>query len=225
MTKDKDVQTYLIEKVTQPIEVNSKWNKAVWEKIAPLKVDKFMGPEPNHKPGVRVKMTYHKEMVYVIFLVEDRYVRCLRRNYQDPVYKDSAVEFFFSPSNDPSRGYFNIEINCGGTALFKFRSAEKGIVQIPKSDFEQIKISHSLPKIVYPEIVSWVIWTIEMAIPVDILKEYCQVTPPAPGTEWRGNFYKIADESSQPHYLTWCKVDYPKPNFHLPQFFGILLFK
>ncbi|MDT0677184.1 carbohydrate-binding family 9-like protein [Autumnicola musiva] len=224
-SRNKNVVIHTLGKLTQPVEINNDWYKSPWEGIEPLEVKKYMGPKPVHKPRVQAKMAYDKEAVYVIFRVVDRYVRCVRTDYQNPVYKDSAVEFFFSPSKDPSKGYFNLEVNCGGTALFKFRSEEKGNVLIPESDFRQIDIAHSLPKVVDPEIKSEVIWTIEMRIPINILKQYYDVTPPAPRAKWRANFYKIADESSHPHYLTWSKVDYPKPNFHLPQFFGILVFE
>ncbi|MCB0276848.1 MAG: diguanylate cyclase, partial [Calditrichaeota bacterium] len=26
------------------------------------------------------------------------------------------------------------------------------------------------------------------------------------------------------HWLTWAPVEHPKPNFHLPEFFGTLVF-
>ena len=214
-----------MKKVTQPVEINNEWSKKIWEEIEPLKVKEYMGPEPTHRPDVWAKVAHDDAAIYVIFLVKDRYVRCVRRSYQSPVYKDSAVEFFFCPSDDPSRGYFNIEVNCGGAALFKFRSPDKGVVWIPKSEFQQITISHSLPGIVDPEIDIQVNWTLEMKIPVNILKKYYPVTPLVTGAKWRANFYKIADESSHPHYLTWSKVNYPKPNFHLPHFFGTLVFE
>jgi hypothetical protein len=39
------------------------------------------------------------------------------------------------------------------------------------------------------------------------------------------NFYKCADQTSHPHWLTWASVDYPQPKFHLPEFFGRLVFE
>lgn len=218
------IKSYTVEKLNHILEVNGDWNKAPWKDIRSLEVKEWMGFEPKHKPKVSAKLTYDKGAVYVIFRVEDRYVKCLRTSYQDEVYKDSAVEFFFSPSNDTSLGYFNLEINCGGTALYKFRSEERGTVLIPKSLFDEIEIAHSLPKIVNPEIESEVIWTIEMRIPLNILEKFYPLTKPASEVKWRANFYKIADDSSHPHYLTWAKVEHPKPNFHLPEFFGTLIF-
>ena len=36
----------------------------------------------------------------------------------------------------------------------------------------------------------------------------------------RVNFYKCADKTKQPHYLSWQPIPLPQPNFHCPQFFG-----
>ena len=217
--------TYLVRKIDQPLEINSEWSKFPWEAIEPLELKRYMGNKPEYKLEVQAKMAYDDEALYIIFRVEDRYVKCTRTEYQDEVYKDSAVEFFFIPSEDPNKGYFNLEVNCGGTALFKFRSKEKGVVLVCESVFSQIKIAHSMPKTVNPEIENEVTWTIEMRIPVDILEQYSLFTHPASGAKWRVNFYKIADDSSHPHYLTWSEVIHPKPNFHLPEFFGTIVFE
>ena len=218
-------KTYTATRLTDSVQVDSDWNKSPWNDIEPLQVTEYMGPEPAHKPGVEVKVAYDTQAVYVIFRVEDRFVRSTRTAYQDPVYKDSAVEFFFCPADDSSSGYFNLEINCGGTALFRFKNKDKEKVLIPEELFKQVEIAHSLPEIVDPEIQQPVTWTLEFRLPVSILEQYYDVSRPAPGNKWRVNFYKIADESSHPHYLTWSKVIGPKPNFHLPEYFGTLIFE
>ena len=35
-----------------------------------------------------------------------------------------------------------------------------------------------------------------------------------------GNFYKCADETMNPHFVSWSPIDLPEPNFHCPEFFG-----
>jgi hypothetical protein len=218
---------YVVKKFSEPTEINSSWNKESWQNISVLQVDKYMGEEPDHKPKVQAKMAYDSAAVYLIFRVEDQYVKCIMDQYQDPVSRDSTVEFFFTPGDDISKGYFNLEVNCGGTGLFKFqKGGKKGYVEIPKSIFEKIDIAHSLPSIVHPEIKDTITWTVEYRIPVNILTRYYdEVDFPAPGVEWKANFYKIADDSSHPHWLTWSFVDYPEPRFHLPEFFGKLRFE
>jgi hypothetical protein len=39
-----------------------------------------------------------------------------------------------------------------------------------------------------------------------------------------GNFYKCADETISPHYLSWNPIDAPAPDFHRPEFFGEIHF-
>ena len=108
--------------------------------------------------------------------------------------------------------------------LFRFHGP-KAVVEIPKSDYGKMTIAHSLPKIVDPEITEPVTWTVEYRIPIEIVKKHCPTTSPATGVTWRANFYKCADDSSHPHWLTWSPVDFPKPQFHLPEFFGVLKFE
>jgi hypothetical protein len=52
-----------------------------------------------------------------------------------------------------------------------------------------------------------------------------KVEKPGPGVTWRANFYKCADKTSHPHWLTWAHVNYPKPKFHLPEYFGRIEFE
>lgn len=218
-------KTYTATRLGEPVSIDSEWDKSPWKDIAPLHLKEYMGPKPEHQPEVQIKVAYDPESVYVIFKVEDQFVRSTRTEYQDPVFKDSAVEFFFCPADTVEEGYFNLEINCGGTALFRYRSKEGEKFPIPKDLFNQIKIAHSLPDIVEPEMQDPVTWTLEFKLPVSILKEYYSITAPESGAIWRVNFYKIADESTHPHYLTWSRVIHPTPNFHLPEFFGTLQFQ
>ena len=217
---------YTVNRISEPVEINANWNKEPWNNIPALEVDKHMGEKPEHKPGVQAKVAYDNEALYVIFQVQDQYVRCLIDEYQGPISRDSCVEFFFTPGTDITEGYFNLEVNCGGTAVFKFQKVAKdGQTKIPKPEFEHIEIAHSLPRIVDPEIQDRITWTVEYRLPIHILTKYYKVVPPAPGVEWKANFYKIASESSHPHYLTWSFVDNPEPKFHMPKFFGTLKFQ
>lgn len=214
-----------VTKLASPPKIDANWDKSPWQSIQPELIGKYMGQKPEHIPGTQVKIAYDDTAVYVIFRVEDRYVRAAATSHQGNVCRDSCVEFFFSPGADAPGPYFNIEMNCGGTMLFHFQQAPgEGRIEIPESDRSQIETAHSLPRIVDPEIEKPVTWTIEYRLPITILEKYCHVTRPAPGVTWRANFYKCADQTSHPHWLTWSSVDSPAPDFHLPQFFGVLEF-
>jgi hypothetical protein len=214
----------VVKRLASPPKADTDWDKPPWQEIPSELIRNYMGEKPDHFPKTEVKIAYDGMAIYVMFRVEDRYVRAIAAEHQESVCGDSCVEFFFTPGSDVSKGYFNLEMNCGGTMLFHFNSGLKK-VEILKSDCDKIAKTHSLPRMIDPETRESVTWTVEYAIPIDLLSRYCQVSTPKPHALWRANFYKCADNTSHPHWLTWSPVDYPKPNFHLPLSFGVLEFE
>lgn len=214
-----------IRRLADPPKVDCAWDESPWQDIASASINSYMGKEPEHQPGTEVKVAYDDATIYVIFRVEDRYVRAVA-GHQGNVCQDSCVEFFFTPGPDVSIGYFNLEMNCGGTMLFHFQKAPGDTRnEIPLSECDKIVVAHSLPRIVDPEIEEPVTWTVAYGMPISVLQDYCDVVMPAPGVTWRANFYKCADRTSHPHWLTWAPVDFPVQNFHLPHDFGVLEFQ
>ncbi len=218
--------TYEVVRAPKKVSIDGNWDKSVWKKVKPLVVGKYMGAIPAFKPGVEAKMIYDDANVYVIFRVKDKQVRSLVREYNGNVSGDACVEFFFSPDSQLPERYFNLEINAGGTPLiFYVTKPWTGFQKLEADDIKQIEIAHSLPSVVDPEIKEEVTWTIEYRIPLSMLQKFSNVTYPKPGVIWKANFYKTASQSTNPHWITWSHVDHPKPNFHLPHFFGTLIFK
>ncbi|MHB8829215.1 MAG: carbohydrate-binding family 9-like protein [Syntrophales bacterium] len=216
----------IVKRLACPPPDDAGWNKPPWREISPELIGNFMGEKPDHFPKTEVKIAYENAVIHLMFRVEDRYVRAIAAEHQDSVCGDSCVEFFFTPGSDVSKGYFNLEMNCGGTMLFHFHpGAGNGRIEILRSDCEKIKKTNSLPCTVDPEIQGFVTWSVAYSLPIALLRRYCQVSTPKPQVLWRANFYKCADNTSHPHWLTWSPVDCPKPNFHLPQSFGFLEFE
>ena len=217
---------YKVKKLNGLMKINADWNKLQWKYIEAIDLSNSMGEVPAFRPVVKVKMMYSNENIYVIFKVEDRFIRCVTKDVNGPVCEDSAVEFFFSPDEGAPEKYFNFETNCGGTPLMFYNIVpRKDFKILDPADIHQIEIAHSLPQIINPEIERSVTWTIEYRIPLRLLKKYANVTQPKPGSTWKANFYKCADKTSNPHYLTWAHINNDKPDFHLPQFFGDLKFE
>lgn len=215
-----DFRIYNVKRSAKMIDVNDKWNESGWKGIKCVKIRNYMGKIPAFKPKAEAKMTYDDDYIYVIYRVKDRYVKSITEKINGPVWKDSAVEFFFSPEADNPINYFNLEINCGGTPLLHHKKNRPTV-----EDIKKIQIKASLPRVVDPEITEPVTWTMSFKIPLSMLEKYTNVVRPKPGVSWRANFYKIAEISSNPHYITWNEVKNDKPQFHLPQFFGILKFQ
>ena len=221
----KEPLIYSVRHLSVPIQIDGNWKASAWRDIPALEICNPMGKKPEHWPSVWAKMTWEGKFLYLIFRVEDRYVRAVARQHQDPVCRDSCVEFFFTPGPDLGLSYFNLEVNCGGTVLFSWHPEGGNAIPIAAVDLEQIEIKSSLPKIVEPEIEVPTMWTVEYRLPFSVIRRYCpEASPPEAGVVWRANFYKCADATSHPHWLTWSYVDHPTPKFHMPQCFGRLEF-
>ncbi|MBW7891022.1 MAG: carbohydrate-binding family 9-like protein [Chitinophagaceae bacterium] len=222
----KKLPVYNVKKLRRRMTIDGNWDKPEWKKIKPLRMTHYMGKVPHFEPKAEAKMVYDDENIYVIFRVKDKFVSSHVTEYNGNVSGDACVEFFFSPDEKFPLYYFNLEVNAGGTPLiFYVTTPWTGFKKLEAEDIRQIEIAHSLPKVVDPEIKEEVTWTLEYRVPLEMLRKFSNVTYPKPGVIWKANFYKTASKTSNPHYLTWAFVDNPKPNFHLPQFFGILKFK
>src|SRR5690606_17191249 len=193
---------YDVVRLREPMSIDGNWDKAQWQNAKSVTVGNFIREDPKFRPAVQAKLMYDEDNIYVLFCVQDQYVRSITTEINGPVWKDSAVEFFFAPDSAAPEKYFNLEINGGGTPLLGYRPNRPGV-----DDIKTIEIAHSLPKVVDPELKSPLTWTIECRIPLAMLKKYANVVQPAPGVHWKGNFYKIAENNSNPHHASWALID------------------
>ena len=222
----KEPLVYEVNRLSESIEIDGNWDKPAWKKITPLVINQHMGEAPKHRPGVQAKLAWDDSSVYIIYRVEDQYVRAVAEKYQDSVCRDSCAEFFFTPGTDLGLSYFNIEVNCGGTMLFWWHPEDGEGTPVAAEDADQFEIAHSLPKIIDPEIADPTTWTLEYRMPFSVLQKYCpSASKPAAGVTWKANLYKCGDATSHPHWLTWSYVDNPTPSFHIPSSFGTLKFQ
>ena len=102
--------SYLIKQSIDSPDINSEWDKKIWNETRSLSLSNFMGDKPTHFPETKVKLRYDKDNIYVIFSVKDRYIKAVAKKTNGKVWEDSCVEFFFSPGPDVERGYFNLYI-------------------------------------------------------------------------------------------------------------------
>lgn len=206
--------------------IDADWTKAAWKDVTPAILEYYMAEEPSHQPKVQVRTAYDDKALYLLWKVEDNYVRAKCTKHQQDVCRDSCVEFFFTPGGDPKeRGYFNLETNCTGVKLFGIHVPESSGKRLSADEYASITTASSLKDPIESEIEMPTTWTLESRIPLSLLEKYAKIERPAPGVRWHANFYKCADESSHPHWLTWSPVTDAEAAFHRPEYFGILEFE
>lgn len=211
-----------------PPLLNGEWDLPCWNSAETLMIDQFRVESSNHHPITEVKTLYCPDGLHLIFRVQDQFVRSIQTTLNSPVCNDSCVEFFVQPQED--KGYFNFEVNCGGTLLASYiencTRTETGFSKfslLSQSTANRIGIFHSMPSVVDPEIEEPTTWINQLFIPFDVLAEYVGELGALPGQVWRANFYKCGGETSHPHWAAWAPV--PKLNFHDPASFGKLQFE
>ena len=157
----------------------------------------------DHRPRTQAKLLFNDHGLFVHFRVEDRFVRSLQRKHQSVVAADSCVEFFFKPRHES--GHFNIETNCGGTMFFRYHGQDSQRV-IPLEDIQRMRIFHTMPKVVDPEITNQVKWRLSYFIPFNLLARYLEVEDVIGAVPWRANLYKGAEINSHPHWGAWQNI-------------------
>src|SRR6267378_7319300 len=116
----KGASVYRVTRLKDSMKIDGNWDKPQWQKAIAVDLMNYMGELPKFRPSVQAKMMYDDSNVYVIFKVQDRYIRCVANEINGRVWEDSCVEFFFSPDTNLPEHYFNLETNCGGTPLMHY---------------------------------------------------------------------------------------------------------
>ena len=228
MTKQQAPE-YRIRRVQVRPELKGLWEGPAWKAADTLDIANVRPEGTDHQPQTRARLLYDDQSIYGIFHVRDRYVRSVQTAFQAGVCGDSCVEFFVQPMGKPP--YFNFEFNCGGTLLCSWiedptRRPQGGFTKhtmLPAEDGKKVRIFHSMPRVVEPEIQKPTEWVIEFSIPFALMAKYAGPLGSIAGQKWRANLYKCGDQTSHRHWMSWSPVDIL--NFHLPRCFGTLEFE
>ncbi|RDC65413.1 carbohydrate-binding family 9-like protein [Adhaeribacter pallidiroseus] len=177
-------------------------------------------PRFSYKPRVQFALGYHHNCIFLKFYVAEEAIQAKFRNTNDPVYKDSCVEFFIAFNGEAS--YYNVEFNCLGTCLLGFGDARENRRLLPEESIRKIKYAGTLQKTTLPSNGQVTFWELTVLIPAEVFTQHCLTT--FRGVNARANFYKCGDDLPRPHYLAWSPISTSEPNFHLPEYFGSLQF-
>lgn len=172
--------------------------------------------EFDYVPSVTFKILHNCSSILLCYDVEEKHISAAYNRINEPVYKDSCVEFFISFDGN---NYYNFEFNCIGTPLVGYGTSDKSSrILLPP---EQVALIETDSQLHVTKTKAR--WTLIVQIPVALFSAHAIRS--LKGLRCSGNFYKCGDDLPIPHFLSWNTINYPEPNFHLPQFFGELLFE
>ncbi|MDE6542241.1 MAG: hypothetical protein K2L74_09530 [Muribaculaceae bacterium] len=170
-----------------------------------------------YRPLSTFTIAHSGTALYIDFFSRTNFLRAEVFEDQGPVSKDSCVEFFVEPKAGGE--YWNFEFNCIGVINASHRLTRPQPTRLGAAELASVKRYASCGSRPFRELEGMFSWNLLVIIPLSLIGISYEGKP----VEMRGNFYKCASATSQPHFLSWNPVLTPSPDFHRPEFFGKLI--
>ena len=170
-----------------------------------------------YQPEVSFQIAHDNQRIFIHYSVEEEFVKAQYVRINEAVWEDSCVEFFIS--FDGKSNYYNIEFNVLGTGLTGYGSQ----IKEERKRLQPEVIAKIQTATTAVNVAGKKKWNIVLVIPTTVFigAEIERLT----GITAHANFYKCGDGLPTPHFLSWNKIEHPTPNFHLPEFFGEIIFE
>ncbi|MCC8133742.1 MAG: hypothetical protein LIP04_09380 [Tannerellaceae bacterium] len=169
-----------------------------------------------YKPIVAFDIARTDVNLYIRYFVRGNSLKAVYDTDNSPVHNDSCVEFFMKKVDDPE--YMNFEFNCIGTCDAARRQSRDIKQPLSQDEYLTIRRYTTLEHKPFQEKRGVFSWELVVCIPLELMG----LDPKNLPEKIVGNFYKCADDTDAPHYLSWSPIDLPSPDFHCPEFFGEL---
>lgn len=193
------------------------WSSVPWTPLRRRQAD-------GHPYEARFKIAYSKTGLYVLMDGTDRKLTTTGLPDNGNLWLEDVVEAFFWP-DESVPVYFEYEISPLNAELPILVSNNRGTFMgwLPwhfANDRRTRKATVVKGGAKVPG-GSAHGWSAEFFIPFALLRGLRSM-PPAPGTRWRGNFYRIDHDDGKTTQWDWAPVG---PSFHEYEKYGVLIFE
>jgi len=183
-----------------------------WSSVPVLPIGNVLWTE-DHGIRAQGQLCYSEEALFVHLSASEKDIRAENTKPLSHVWEDSCLEFFFKMTDAPD--YFNFEINPNGCLCAQFGPEKTDRIDIVREDAKEYFDIHT-DKTADG-------WEVYYKLPLKFIRLFY------PEYQFEGelaaNFYKCGDKTVHPHYLSWSPIDLETPNFHCPEYFGVIRFE
>ena len=185
--------------------------KPDWDSIPKAYIDSYVWGG-DYRPVAYGQLAFVPEKGFAVRLTcFESDPKAIYHGYNDPVYKDSALEFF-AAFNNASPYYVNLETNANGAFLGAKRTCRKDKVPLDQLiDVSRFKIFSGREEDR---------WYVEYIYPIDVIRDVFGIDEFPRGYVFKGNFFKCGDETDSPHFGSYNPIVAPAPDFHRPECFA-----
>ena len=228
----------------EPLVIDGRLDDPAWQ-AAPWTGDfvDITGADPlRPRYRTRARMLWDSTYLYIGAELEEPHLQATLTMRDAVIFHDNDFEVFIDPDGD-THEYYELEVNALNTVwdLFLVKPYRDGGPAIDAWDIAGLKTAVSLDGTLNVPTDHDTVWTVEIAIPWDVLGEAAhRPSPPGPGDQWRINFSRV-EWRFEPSIAGYVKVVDPttgKPlpednwvwspqglvNMHYPEMWGVVQF-
>ena len=199
-------------RISNEIGLNSASPAAEWRLAGPIRfATDWQGKNPDPALETEVRLLWSATTLYLrftcyyrgLFLFDDSDPNGRR----DHLWDRDVVEAFLQPKPSPDRYYKEFEIAPNGMWI-DLDISPSGLADLKSGLTSSVNIDEQTRT-----------WVAEAAIPISAITASFD-----PTAVWHANFYRVEGRVEPRRYMAWQPTHTPKPNFHVPEAFGILRF-
>ena len=184
-----------------------------WSQVPVMPIDQLLWTD-SIDVTAQAQICWDENALYLRMETTEPHIRMVETGPLAPVCDDSCLEIFFQPTQAPE--YLNFELNplCSHWIGQGIDLPSRVRILIP--DFEE----RFTPEVTFTDTG----WVLTYKIPFAFVRLFFPTFVAKEGLQMRGNCFKCGDRTVKPHFLAWNYVESEEPMFHLPEFFGNLVF-
>ena len=229
---------YIAYRIDQPIIIDGKLNDNQWNNIE--WTDNFVDIEGSLKPNpffnTKVKMLWDSTYFYFAAQLEEPHVWATLTQRDAVIFKDNDFEIFIDPDGD-THNYYELEINALGTEwdlllLKPYHDGSK--VAIDSWDIAGLKSKVFIDGTINDPSDTDIGWSVEIAIPWQVLEEAAPNFHPEIGEQWKVNFSRVHWNrdiingkyiKTKEREYNWVWSPQGHIYMHLPELWGLVQFE
>lgn len=202
---------------TEDFDVTGDGSAGPWKTTDWIKLSRIKGSSPYE---TKVKLLYSEKGIYALYHCEDKKITATMQEDFASLWREDVIEIFFW-TDETYPIYLEYELSPLNYELAilvpNFNGQSAGW---KPWNYRGQKKTRKATRIVRNDNGDTTAWIGEFFIPYALLRPL-QNVPPAKGTRWRANIYRIDYDEAESSYWSWQPVN---NNFHEFQKYGTFLF-
>ncbi|MCY3738668.1 MAG: carbohydrate-binding family 9-like protein [Gemmatimonadaceae bacterium] len=221
-----ELPSYTIERVSSGITVDGRADEPDWKAAAVIElIVPWLHDEAEPVQATEARMLWSPEDLFIVYKCADPFIGAEIVEHDGATYLEDTVEIFATPNADDVYNYYGYEMNVLGTLLDYVTFWRDGERLSGGSGWqsEGVRIATTIDGTLNDHSDKDSGWILEIAIPFDNFRHLGGRIPPRDGDRWRLNLNRCAGRTAG-QYAMWSDSGTPKPQFHVPERFGVAVF-